>query len=285
MKNTVLVVMSAGLLALSVASVNAQIFSGSATGTWNVVQSSSPDGSIQDPYDEHSDEWGLENKDDGPNLTDDALFWWGNDTWPNPWNNNTEIDLGSIYEHSEFRFNGVGSDGAFGSMDTTSNGIFSFGDFSYQNGNHFNAENIIGVDLYLDFLLTDLGFGSQKSDIIAGTTFEKNIYADIHFDIRNTSNASGLVDDEVTLSNYSSSNFFDYNGTSYNLQILGFGELIIDPINGNWIDIQNSFLVAEEDTITRQLYARISPVPEPTTLLLFGTGLLGLIGIRRIKKK
>jgi hypothetical protein len=54
---------------------------------------------------------------------------------------------------------------------------------------------------------------------------------------------------------------------------------------GNILPISSPLALAVDDTYTLQVSLDPAPVPEPTTMLLFGTGLAGLMGSRIRRKK
>ncbi len=247
MKVGLYVVLTAGLLAGSVSVVNATIFTGSATGSWGTVNSVG----VNPP-----DLFDIENNDDGALLTDSALFWWGDPLTGTQW------DSGST--RNEFIFNGIGSDGNLGVMDTAWNAPFLLADFWYTNGEAYYAEGVLGVELDIDFFIQETG------DTFTLTN---------SFDITNTVNDPGPVDDIVTLNGTATSKTFFYDSRAYRLDILGFSTNLGQTIATDFSSPENS-------TNYAGLYGQITevPVPEPATIMLFGTGLAGLLFGRRNKK-
>ncbi len=282
MGTKLIAVVSVGFFLFFSTSASAVEFAGSAIGSWLDVKSDNPapDYPTTPVTNPSMDIWDVENDDDGldPAITehDTALFWWGSSTYLSPYSG-TLSDTGSAFPRSEFIFDGVGSDGAPGVVETDDDEIFAFGDFTYNNGDNYNSATVNGVDLFLDFMLTDNG----------ATSFEKSFNLTASYAIANTANTENdsdtPVSDTVTLTNFSEKYTFEYDSISYDFEILGFG--ILDEFDD--LSISNFIVVAENATAERQLYAKISetPVPEPATLVLFSVGLLGLSGMRLRKKK
>lgn len=136
---------------------------------------------------------------------------------------------------------------------------------------HFNYPVGLGTSSSLVDLTLELGFAELASD--QSFTFT--------FDIDETPNGDipGGVPDVITFPSSLPSQSFNYNGTDYTLELLGFGDSA-----DNYID---SFISPEGTINDTLLFARITEnvIPEPTTMLLLGSGLLGLAGAGFRKKR
>ena len=106
------------------------------------------------------------------------------------------------------------------------------------------------------------------------------------FNIDETPNDTGdspADDDYISFPSLYASSVFEISGVNYTLQLLGFGS--------DASSLVDQFQSREGRTNSTSLWGQITtssePVPEPSTILLVGTGLLGIIGFgrKRFNKK
>lgn len=155
-------------------------------------------------------------------------------------------------------------------------------------------------------IYTDPGVGAVRTDLWTGTGFDflgdgtaanpfpgdkfGNVVTEgSNFGFYLFSDGTDYLYSETSLN----ANGFDYM-TTYALPEL-IGETIFTDNNGtklSWTVKGSAYLIGFEDIVgggdgdyndTMFLVSKIAPVPEPTTMILFGIGLLGLAGINRKK--
>ncbi len=146
--------------------------------------------------------------------------------------------------------------------------LFSFGSLTYFNGTIASGSQADAVDLSVTLSLTE----------------PSGIEEDFVYDLGliNTPN-SGSPSDNADYVSWSSSipdSYFTVDGVSYTLEFMGFGN-----ISGSGFTTIDGFNVLEGASASADLFGRVTaaPVPEPSTILLFGSGLAGLVMYRRKK--
>ena len=148
---------------------------------------------------------------------------------------------------------------------------FQIGDpFEIGQLRHFNQPIYSGSEATEAYLKINMSF-SDPVGLTAAFNFT--------FDINETPNTTGdpyQDADIITFPSSYPSETFSINGVEYTLQLLGFGD---SPNN-----LINSFSSPEGGSNATKLWGRITTppaVPIPSTVLLLGSGLVGLVGFSR----
>jgi hypothetical protein len=159
------------------------------------------------------------------------------------------------------------------SFDVDENDSFVFGTLYYYNGVTVTGTDANEVDLNINLAFTAPDDISEEFSFNLGliNTPNKNVDPDNDADI-------------VSFDNSVPSNFFSFEGVDYTLEFLGFGTL-----TGSGFTVDDSFRVLENGSASVDLVGRITStpavVPVPAAVWLFGSGLLGLYGVGKRRKK
>jgi len=166
--------------------------------------------------------------------------------------------------HSNFSFDGVGSDRGEAGFSVDANQAFSLGEFTYTNEATYYSRNVTGVDFSIGLNIDGAGF----------TDFSYTM------EILNTPNNSSDPADYAAFTNGVAMQSVFLNGSEYELEILGFSR-------DGGITFESHTWANEHSRTKADIYARfntVSAVPVPGAVWLFGSGIIAFASLMRKRK-
>jgi len=156
-------------------------------------------------------------------------------------------------------------------IDVNADTPFSFGTLTYFNGATTVDTTASTVDLVVNLLLT------------SPTGINQDFTYNLTFNMTSNVGTPQQQADYLYLPLVQPTTSFSFGGIDYTLEFLGFGA---QDDNG-FLTTIDQFHVYEYESSSAQLFGKFTEstaVPEPATMLLFGTGIAGLAAVGRKKR-